>query len=248
MTAVDDDRQHWSDSANDPMDPQLMAERQARLRAARAEPVADRVDYLRRLARGRKVLDLGVVDHNSDSDRREHWLHGQLAEVSSEILGLDVVADEVELLASRGFTVASMDVTRGEMPPGEWELIVAGELVEHLGNPGGLFEAADRMLSAHGTFVLTTPNPYALWRVFQNINDRTHENLDHALLLSPWGIIELAERNGLVLSRYRGIGPHPVGWKARVADLAVRSRVLGLTPESTCESVMYEIRRPRSTV
>jgi len=233
----------WSDFALDPMESRVIERRQALLAAARQAPVPDRIAYLRSLASGKRVLDLGVVDHTSRTDRSEWWLHGQLAEVAGELLGIDIVADEIELLKQKGFNVACMDVTAGMLPEGTWDLIVAGELVEHLGSPGGLFEAASALLAEDGTFVLTSPNPYAPWRVYQNLRGRPYENADHALLLSSWGITELAERSGLRLRSFRGIGARPVGWKARCLDTAVQRRWLPFVPEATCESLIYEIVR-----
>lgn len=236
--------QHWSELTADPMDEMVIERRQAHLAHARRLPVPDRATYLRTLASGRRVLDLGVVDHTSASDRNERWLHGQLAEVAGTLLGIDIVADEVALLQQKGFDVACMDVTAGELPDGTWDLIVAGELVEHLGSPGGLFDAAAALLDERGTFVLTSPNPYAPWRVVQNLRGRPHENADHCLLLSPWGIAELAERAGLRLRSFRGIAARPVGWKARCLDAAVRRRWLPVVRETTCESLLYEVVRP----
>jgi 2-polyprenyl-3-methyl-5-hydroxy-6-metoxy-1,4-benzoquinol methylase len=225
------------------MDPIVIGRRQAILRSARRPPIPDRLAYLLELAEGRRVLDLGVVDHTSQSDRRDHWLHGQLAKVAGTILGIDIIENEVELLRQRGFAVECMDVTAGELPEGEWDLIVAGELVEHLACPGGLFDAAASLLAENGRFILSSPNPYALWRVVQNLRNRPYENADHSLLLSPWGIVELAERAGLRLRSFRGIGSRPEGWKALLVDSAVRHRLLPLVPETTCESLIYEVAR-----
>lgn len=243
MTDSIHEGRHWSEVAPDPMDPGVIAQRQAFLRAARHAPVPDRVEYLRALASGKRVLDLGVVDHSSNTDRSVHWLHAQLVDVADDVLGIDILAEEVQRLADRGFNVACMDVTTGARPGGTWDVIVAGELVEHLGSPGGLFEAAAELLAEQGTFILTSPNPYAPWRVFQNLRGRPYENTDHALLLSPWGITELAERSGLRLRSFCGIGARPVGWKARIVDTAIRRRWLPFVPETTCESLIYEVVR-----
>lgn len=234
----------WSDISLDPMDPRVLRRRRALVDAARSDSVPDRTAYLQELARGRRVLDIGVVDHTSGTERSEQWLHGNLVQVAGEILGIDVIENEVELLRQRGFTVECMDLTAGERPEGLWEVVVAGELIEHLGNPGGLFAAAADLLTDDGIFVLTTPNPYALGRVVQNLRGRPEENVDHALLLSAWGIAELAERAGLRLRSVRPIATEPHGWKARATAAAVRHRLLPFVPESCCESILYEVVRP----
>lgn len=237
-------RAHWSAFTDDPMDASVIAARRALLRSIRRPPVNDRAAYVCSLAAGRRVLDLGVVDHTLDSERADRWLHGRLAGVSGELLGIDVVPDQVEVLRRRGFDVECMDVTTGDRPPGRWDLIVAGELLEHLGHPGGLFEAAADLLTEDGVFILSTPNPYAVWRVVQNLQGRPEDNVDHALLVTGWGIAELAERAGLRLNAVRGISAPSTGWKERLTAALLRWHALPVVPESICESMLYEVRRP----
>jgi SAM-dependent methyltransferase len=231
----------WLGVAADPMDPHVVAWRQDVVREARQKPVLDRVQYLRSVCRGKRVLDVGVVDHTSSSERSDRWLHGYLVESAAEILGVDVLPDEVQALQGKGYNVQCMDLTAGALPEGKFDVLVVGEVVEHLGRPGGLFEAASQLLEPSGRMVLSTPNPYAVWRVFQNWRGRPYENADHALLLSPWGIAELSERAGLRLESFRGIAVPPVGWKARAVHGAVQRRVLPFVPEATCESIIYDV-------
>lgn len=231
----------WFDVAPDPMDPRVVERRRATLASARREPVTDRASYLCSLAAGRRVLDIGVVDHDLHSERSDRWLHGRLAAVASSILGLDVLEEDVALLRERGLAVECRDVTTGDLPAGRFDLVVAGEVVEHLDRPGHLFTAAARLLEPDGRLVLTTPNPYALWRSYQNLRGRPIENVDHVTLLSAWGIAEFAERAGLRLHSFRGIATQPVGRKARLVESLVRRRWLPLVPEAVCESVLYEL-------
>ncbi len=164
---------HWSALGDDPMEASLIEARRTRLRSLRNPPVPDRAALPALPRSGSSGCSTSVWSTTrSDSDRTDAWLHGQLAEVAAEILGVDVVPAEIEALRSRGFDVACMDVTTGERPDGRWDLIVAGELLEHLGHPGGLFDAAADLLADDGVFVLTTPNPYATWRVVQNLRGR----------------------------------------------------------------------------
>jgi hypothetical protein len=53
--------------------------------------------------------------------------------------------------------------------------------------------------------VLTTPNPYYLGRIRDFLLGRSRDSVDHVSLWVPGGIAEMAEREGLRLSRYRGV-------------------------------------------
>lgn len=235
---------HWSAIANDPMDAKVIDRRRAVVDAARRPPVTDRTAFLCDLARGKRLLDIGVVDHSLGSARSADWLHGRLAEVAEDSLGVDVLPEPIKCLRDRGYKVECLDVTIGGRPEGRFDVIVAGEVIEHLGNVGGLFDAASDLLSENGTFVITTPNPFAAWRVYQHLRGKPYENVDHVTYLSAWGIAELAERAGLHLRSFRGIAPqHLVGRKAQVFAWAVRRRLLPLVPESVTESIIYEIER-----
>lgn len=51
----------------------------------------DRLAYIAERCRGRRVLDLGCLDETALVKRdTEHWLHGRIAAVASEVLGLDL--------------------------------------------------------------------------------------------------------------------------------------------------------------
>jgi 2-polyprenyl-3-methyl-5-hydroxy-6-metoxy-1,4-benzoquinol methylase len=191
----------WHDISRDPNAPEVIARRDQEVRAARAEPVAERTAYLCDLVRGKRLLDLGVVDHFAGSGQH---LHRQLAAAAAESLGVDIVPDGIDVLRREGLNVRVCDITRNAVD-GTFDVIVAGELIEHLGRPEALFELGRRNLAPAGRLVLTTPNPYYLARVRDSLLGRSRENADHVSLWSPSGIAEMAEREGLRFDRYRGV-------------------------------------------
>ena len=80
---------------------------------------------------------------------------------------------------------------------GPFDVIVAGELIEHVGSIDMLFEVARDLLSPTGEMILTTPNPWAPARVAAGQRGEVWENADHILFAFPSGVAELAERHGL---------------------------------------------------
>ena len=235
---------HWSTFASDPMDPAAISHRRSAINAARRPTITDRTSFLRDSVRGRRLLDIGVVDHALISNRSDRWLHGQLAEVAAWSLGVDVLDEPVRQLREQGYNVECIDITAGGRPDGAFDVIVAGEVAEHLGNVGGLFDAAADLLAPAGRFLLTTPNPFAIWRVYQHLRGRPHENVDHVTYLGAWGVAELADRAGLRLLSFRGIAPlYPVGRKAKLVSWGHRRRLLRFVPEALAESILYELVR-----
>jgi len=101
-----------------------------------------------------------------------------------------------------GFDAVNHDLSDGPGPLatlGPFDLIIAGELIEHVPDLTMLFKAAHHLLSKDGELILTTPNPYAPSRVIAGQRGDFYENVDHIMYAFPSGIAELAERTGMVL-------------------------------------------------
>jgi len=197
------------------------------------------------MAKNKNVLDVGVVNHIAESAEDPDWLHGRLLAVASRCFGVDIAAEGIRKLLEKGYNVALCDITseQGENITDRFDLIICGELIEHLGNPSRLFDAARRLLVPGGSLVLTTPNPFYLGRIFRHLFNASCENVDHVTMLFASGVAELADRAGLELKSYRGIYPEPVT-KKRKLFLPVKWMVQATTNnEAACESIVYECIR-----
>jgi SAM-dependent methyltransferase len=233
---------HWSAISPNPNLPELLDFRASTLDKARCEPVRDRVEYLCGMARGKRVLDIGVVNHMASTAEDPDWLHGRVTAVADYCFGIDVVADGIRSLRERGFNVAVCDITSKDVQSiaESFDLIICGELIEHLGNPSALFEAARRLLLPGGRLVLTTPNPFYLGRLLRHLFNASRENVDHVTMLFPSGIAEFADRAGLGLRKYRGVYPQALTVKRKLL-LPFKWIVRGtMNDEAACESLIYE--------
>lgn len=193
----------WSELRDDPNDPLLVAVRARTLAAAFRPPIGDRIDYLSDRCRGRRVLDIGAVAHDPRRMEAPDWLHGRLADVAASCVAVDIVPEGVEVMRARGYTALVHDLGQGPGPVAElgpFEVIVAGEIIEHLEDQGLLFRAAQALLSDDGTMLITTPNPYVPARQKAGRRGVVWENVDHISYAFPSGVAELAERHGLRLA------------------------------------------------
>ena len=236
---------HWTDLTKDPNSPHALEARRQVIEAARRPPVPDRVEYLVSLARGKRVLDVGVVDHFAEARHKPTFLHAQIANAAGACLGVDIVADGVQQLQASGYNVRVADITSDSIE-GEYDVIICGELIEHLGNPAGLFRNAHRLLVPGGRLVMTTPNPYQFAWARRYLRGIYVDSVDHVTLFHAGSIAELAEREGLVLSSYCGIygDPQPKSLRARAA-LWIRPLLRIYLPiETFCERIIYECTKP----
>lgn len=164
--------------------------------------LVDRLAEVRALVRGKRVIDVGFVDEGqrASKDARGTWLHQLVAAEASEVVGIDADADGVADARALGFAAHVADVQDAGslaalgLPPAD--VVLAGELLEHLDRPGAFLEAAKQLVAEDGALVLTTPNGHALTNVLAGLLGRELVNPDHVAWFS-WRTLEtLLARHG----------------------------------------------------
>jgi hypothetical protein len=135
----------------------------------------DRIKHVQRLCVGKTVLDLGAMDETAFQSKRGKgtWLHEELGRVAATLIGLDnsSVVPESGLRTGERSIIHRGDVhdleeflRRHAVAP---DVIVAGELIEHVPNPLAFLQGLVATPSLSGkTLVLTTPNATALHTLF----------------------------------------------------------------------------------
>ncbi len=144
----------------------------------------DRIAYIAERCRGRRVLDLGCLDETALIKRdTQHWLHGRIATVATEVLGLDLseslpsdglrTADNARILRADA-SDPSPAATGGFTP----EVIVAGEFIEHLPSPLAFLTSIKRHYPGK-SLILSTPNGCSLPNCLLGILRREVQHPDH---------------------------------------------------------------------
>ena len=108
----------------------------------------NREDYIVDKCRGKKVLNIGCLA----ADKKAK-LHEKIEEVSSDVWGLDIFDSDIKNYIKGDAQAFSMDK--------KFDVIVIGEVIEHLWDIKGMFESAYSSLSTGGKLIVTTPNAYA---------------------------------------------------------------------------------------
>jgi 2-polyprenyl-3-methyl-5-hydroxy-6-metoxy-1,4-benzoquinol methylase len=143
---------------------------------------------------GPDVLHVGCVGEGGE----KFVLHSTLCETLAgcEVFGVDISTEGIAELKQRGFKVAVADAESMDLGR-QFDTIFAGELIEHLANPGRFLECARRMVKPGGRLVVTTPNPFSVEHVAMYVkNFRRAFNAGHALWLCPQTLEQLARRSG----------------------------------------------------
>lgn len=154
--------------------------------------------------KGKNVLDVGCVEDNLDKANLERiWNHWFIFQAAAKTTGIDVVEDSIKRMRSMGFNVFLMNAEKIKFNT-KFDVVFAGELIEHLTNPGLFLQSAASVLKRGGKIVLTTPNAFSvnrLVRVVQHVTNDPPNNPDHTLYFTPATIRKLAELSGLRVSK-----------------------------------------------
>ena len=133
--------------------------------------LVQRVDFIKKLCAGRRVLHLGCANYpyTKDSIANDMLLHFDLEKEAGELYGFDFDQAGLDILAGAG----SKNLYRADLeslhdvPLAEtFDVIVAGEMIEHLNNPGLFLAGIKRFMTAETRLLITTTNAYCGMRFF----------------------------------------------------------------------------------
>ena len=149
----------------------------------------------------RKVLDLGCVEHTEEAINSINWKHAIIFEKSSYCLGTDISIKGVEILNNLNFNVRVSDATSDEFLGDTFDLIIAGDIIEHVDNLGGLMLYLKRHLAQNGSVLISTPNPYFVKNWVGGIRGDMEINLEHCTWLTEFNMFEISRRYNFKISQ-----------------------------------------------
>lgn len=128
----------------------------------------DRGQFIAELVKGKDVIDVGGIQHNIDAQKSENWLHKRLVKSANSIIGIDILKEDVKEAQKLGYNFIYGDAEHlDSCTDTKFDVCVAGELIEHLANPGLFLQAARNVLKDNGILVITTPNVFSLGNILR---------------------------------------------------------------------------------
>lgn len=121
-----------------------------------------RVDQILQYITGPNVLDVGCTGHVIHSDSSE-WLYGRLVDKFPDAIGIDIQEENLRTLRDMGYKNLYRQSAEDFHLPETFDTIVAGELIEHLSNPGLFLSRAYEHLKPGGRLIITTPNTFCIF-------------------------------------------------------------------------------------
>ncbi len=151
----------------------------------------DRFEVVLPYLRGRSVLDLGCASRYGRPD----WLHGLLADEVSDLVGLDINADTVAKLVADGYAAEVGDARDFDLHR-TFDVVFAGELIEHLDDVRGFLTSVRRHLGPGGRLVLTTPNAFYVGNFVYRFGGHGQVHPEHTCWYCEDTLRHVLEANG----------------------------------------------------
>lgn len=167
----------------------------------------DRLDFLASRVHGKSVFDLGALDETAIETKRDtgDWLHARLCRNAAQVIGIDnskLVPDE-GMSTPHGGRIIRADIY--DLSPviqrfGKPDVVVAGELIEHLADTEGFLRSLKANPSLAGVeFLFSTPNACCWHNFLIGLAGRESMHQDHLQIYSYKTLRTLFDRSEIEL-------------------------------------------------
>ena len=121
---------------------------------------------------GKTVLDLGA------GSIRCRFLHRFVAKNSKEAIGLEIDEKRARNIRNKGYNIILGDAQNFNLNR-KFEVIIAGDLIEHLTNFEGFFNSSYNHLNKGGKLIINTPNIHSINLLIRALFGKVHLYEEH---------------------------------------------------------------------
>ncbi|MBP6868939.1 MAG: methyltransferase domain-containing protein [Candidatus Pacebacteria bacterium] len=178
------------------------------------------------------VLDVGFLGQGIQADD-VRWPHALLIKTAKDVYGVDLSVDR-SLFPSESH-YQSISAENFSFPGVVFDVIFAGDLIEHLQNPGLFLEACRTHMNATSRLIITTPNCFNLFNITEKISkDEPTVNSDHTCYFNHKTLRTLLSKSNMDVNDigyvYSLEYSHKESWKKRFLNL-IYALVSSVTPK-----------------
>jgi len=157
--------------------------------------VIEKESFIKQKCKNKVVLDLGCIRHDASFANNPNWLHNEIKNVAKKVIGIDFLGDEVKKLQGLEYKILFGDVTKPLNLSEKFDVIVAGDLIEHLSNFEGFFNNCKKFLKKDGILIITTPNPFYIDEfLYIALKNTYFVNPEHTCWIDPFTLNQLTTR------------------------------------------------------
>ena len=153
--------------------------------------------------KGKSVLDIGCYAEikelikNKEKEQDDGWIHGFLTKHSKHVTGIDIVKDKIDIMKKQGYDVYCQNAENFKFNQ-KFDVIFAGDVIEHLSNPGLFLDRCRKHIKKDGWLIITTPNVFSLnykiGGIIRLLNNDLEVHPEHTYFFSPTVIKTLFQR------------------------------------------------------
>jgi SAM-dependent methyltransferase len=165
--------------------------------------VFQRSSYLETSVKDKSVLHIGCSDYPLTEEKilNHQLLHANLQHAASRIIGIDLSHEGVALMRKHGFSdIKVMDAEDIHIDD-KYDVILAGDVLEHMNNPGKFLEIAHNLLLPHGELIIGVPSAMTANNIKAWFCGREVVHCDHTFYFSPKTLATLCARYNLLPTR-----------------------------------------------
>ncbi|MFA4818121.1 MAG: methyltransferase domain-containing protein [Parcubacteria group bacterium] len=141
------------------------------------------------------VLDVGFWGQGIKS-YQNNWPHKLIREQAKEVYGLDLDFNQTKFSGDHYLKASAEHFDF----PVKFDAIFAGDLIEHLSNPGLFLASCRRNLKDDGRLIITTPNCFNFFNIAEKITKAEPTvNSDHVCYFNTKTISKLLGKNNFTV-------------------------------------------------
>ncbi len=165
--------------------------------------LVNRERFIIDICRDKSVLHIGCADSPLTDQRiiNGDFLHQKISNIAGFCTGIDLDKPMIDRLRDfYGFKnlIVGNAENLTELGLGKFDVILAGEVIEHLNNPGLFFNGCRQLLKSNGVLLITTTNAYCFRRFIRIPAGYESIHPDHTYYFSHPTLENLAGRFGFI--------------------------------------------------
>lgn len=160
----------------------------------------DRNSYLKNCTKNKKILHVGCTDFPITQQRIDdnNLLHQKLLDNAKEVVGIDLSDEGISILINHGYKdVFVMDAENMKFTT-KFDLILAGDVLEHMNNPGMFLDNARTLLEVDAEIIIAVPSALTFNNLKAWFLGREQVHSDHTFYFSPKTLSALCARYNLL--------------------------------------------------
>jgi len=163
--------------------------------------IPNRENYIINIVKNKSTLHIGCTDfpYTKRKIEENNLLHKKISDASLNTVGIDLSEEGIRVCAENGIknVIHGNAENLSEYISHKFDVIVAGEVVEHVNNPGLLLQGIANHLTNESVAVITVPNAFFIIRFLKILFGNEEVHPDHVCYYSKKTLEELLSRYDL---------------------------------------------------